>query len=74
MPSYDDEAHFLLTNVATSRTVQDNIRFEGSRSRPVVVAHLGELPRDVYYWKMPKELTGNKVTVAYLIYTSRVYL
>nr|XP_018666843.1 basement membrane-specific heparan sulfate proteoglycan core protein [Ciona intestinalis] len=64
-PSFRSGDYFILTNRLQASRFHDHITYvkslDGTR-QPVVTAHLNLLPLDVYYWMLPEEFVGNKIT------------
>ncbi|KAL8198220.1 UNVERIFIED_CONTAM: Basement membrane-specific heparan sulfate proteoglycan core protein, partial [Gekko kuhli] len=60
--TYEDAERglFTLSNVASTRTVSEGIRFEGLSELTFSSFHA--LPREVYYWVLPERFRGDKVT------------
>ncbi|XP_063173518.1 basement membrane-specific heparan sulfate proteoglycan core protein isoform X2 [Candoia aspera] len=60
--AYEDAegGQFGLANSANTRTVSEGIRFTGESELTFSSFHI--LPRDVYYWVLPKHFKGDKVT------------
>nr|CAB3254668.1 basement membrane-specific heparan sulfate proteoglycan core protein-like [Phallusia mammillata] len=65
IPNYDRSENFVLTNAAGVETYQNDVVFvtaTENRRHPYVVAHLDQLHSDVFYWMLPDEFLGNKLT------------
>ncbi|KYO29223.1 basement membrane-specific heparan sulfate proteoglycan core protein isoform B [Alligator mississippiensis] len=59
---YEDSerAPLSLSNLATTRTVSEGLRFSGPSE--LAFSDFHALPRDVYYWVLPERFKGDKVT------------
>lgn len=58
---YEDSerAPLSLSNLATTRTVSEGLRFSGPSE--LAFSDFHALPRDVYYWVLPERFKGDKV-------------
>ncbi|XP_019367559.1 PREDICTED: basement membrane-specific heparan sulfate proteoglycan core protein, partial [Gavialis gangeticus] len=59
---YEDSerAPLSLSNLATTRTVSEGLRFSGPSE--LAFSDFHALPHDVYYWVLPERFKGDKVT------------
>ncbi|XP_060115564.1 basement membrane-specific heparan sulfate proteoglycan core protein [Heteronotia binoei] len=55
-----ETGQFTLSNLASTQTVTEGIRFAGLSE--LVFSSFHALPREVYYWVLPQRFKGDKVT------------